>query len=183
MVEAALDAGYDASGVEFSQEAINAAAPRVRERIRQGDINQLDPGEFDVITAFDILEHTQDPLVSLRQWADLLRPGGLLVITSPDTDSIFRRVMRSRWPMLQPLQHTFLFSGAGVGDVLARAGLTPLEVKGADKVMTIDYLVGQLQIYFPTSAKIFQRASKSFRGATSIPIHFSIGEFIAFARK
>jgi SAM-dependent methyltransferase len=183
MIEAALEAGYDAYGVEFSEEAINAAAPAIRERIRQGDINQVPAGEFDVITAFDILEHTQDPLVSLRQWATLLKPGGLLVVTSPDTDSMFRKVMRSRWPMLQPLQHTFMFSGSGMNDVLSRAGLRPLEVRSANKVMTVDYLVGQLQIYFPTPVKIFQSASKALLGATGLPIPFRIGEFIAVAQK
>lgn len=183
MIEAALEAGYDAYGVEFSQEAINAAAPEIRDRIRQGDINKLELGEFDVITAFDILEHTQDPVASLQQWSALLRPGGLLVVTSPDTDSLFRKVMRSRWPMLQPLQHTFLFSGSRMGEVLARAGLKPLEVRNAHKVMTVDYLVGQLQIYFPTVVRVFQSASKAFLGATAIPIPFRIGEFIALAQK
>ncbi len=149
MIEAALEAGYDASGVEFSKEAINAAAPGIKERIIQGDINQLQPGEFDIITAFDIIEHTQDPLASLRQWADLLKPGGILVITSPDTDSMFRKLMRSRWPMLQPLQHTFLFSGSGVSEGLSRAGLRPIEVLTAHKVMTIDYLAGHFKSTFP----------------------------------
>jgi SAM-dependent methyltransferase len=183
MIEAALEAGYDAWGVEFSREAIAAAEPRIRDRIHHGDINQLERGEFDVITAFDILEHVQDPLASLRQWAELLRPGGLLVVTSPDTDSLFRKVMRSRWPMLQPLQHTFLFSGSGMRTGLEKAGLEPLDVRSAHKVMTIDYLVGQLAIYFPTPVRVFQRVSKAFLGATSLPIPFRIGEFIAIARK
>src|SRR5258706_14383421 len=75
MIEAALDAGYDAWGVEFSREAIGAADPRIRDRIHQGDINQLDHetlGKADIITAFDIRQHTQDPLASLRHWAELL---------------------------------------------------------------------------------------------------------------
>jgi SAM-dependent methyltransferase len=183
MIEAALEAGYDASGVEFSQEAIRAAAPAVRDRIRQGDINRLPAGEFDVITAFDILEHTQDPLASLRQWAGFLRPGGVLVVSSPDTDSFFRKAMGSRWPMLQPFQHTFLFSGSRFGGVLARAGLKPLEVREAKKVMTIDYLVGQLRIYFPRIVKAYVATRKIFLGATAVPVPFRIGEFIAIAEK
>jgi SAM-dependent methyltransferase len=183
MIEAALEAGFDASGVEFSEEAIRAAAPSVRDRIRHGDINRLPAGEFDVITAFDILEHAQDPIASLREWAGFLRPGGLLVVASPDTDSILRKVMGSRWPMLQPFQHTFLFSGSRFGGVLARAGLKPLEVREAKKVMTIDYLIRQLRIYFPRTVKVYQAVRKMFLGATAIPIPFRIGEFLAIAEK
>ncbi len=85
--------------------------------------------------------------------------------------------------MLQPLQHTFLFSGSGVRAGMTKAGLEPIEVRSAHKVMTIDYLVGQLQIYFPTPVRVFQVASKALLGATSVPIPFRIGEFIAIARK
>ncbi len=85
--------------------------------------------------------------------------------------------------MLQPFQHTFLFSRSAVAGALSRAGLRPLEVKSAQKVMTVDYLVGQLQIYFPTAVKLFQSASKAFLGTTALPIPFQIGEFIALAEK
>ena len=183
MIEAAEEAGFEASGVEFSEEAIRAAAPAVRSKIRQGDINRMDAGRFDVITAFDILEHTQDPLASLKAWTSLLRPGGILMIAMPDTDSVFRKLMRSRWPMLQPFQHTFLFSGTRFADVLKRAGLTPLEIRGAEKVMTIDYLVGQMQIYFPLAVKLFGSIRPFFLGGTVRPIPFRIGEFIAIAQK
>lgn len=183
MIEAAEAAGFEASGVEFSEEAIRAAAPAVRSKIRHGDINKMDAGRFDVITAFDILEHTQDPLASLKGWADLLRPGGLLMIAMPDTDSLFRKLMGSRWPMLQPFQHTFLFSGSRFAKVLEQVGLSPLEIRGAEKVMTIDYLVGQMQIYFPLAVKIFRWARPLFLGRTARPIPFHIGEFIAIAQK
>lgn len=183
LIEAALEAGFDAGGVEFSREAINAAAPAVRGRIRHGDINKMDAGQFDVITAFDVLEHTRDPLVRLKEWAELLRPGGVLMLTMPDTDSLFRKLMGSRWPMLQPFQHTFLFSGSRFGGVLERAGLEPLEVRSAEKVMSADYLVGQMQIYFPRSVRAFQFVRPLLGGLTARPLPFRIGEFLALARK
>ncbi len=183
MIEAAVEAGFDARGVEFSEEAIRVAAPEVRQRIHLGDINALPPGEYDVITAFDILEHAQDPLACLRQWANLLRPGGVLVVTSPDTDSLFRRAMGARWPMLQPFQHTAMFSRAGIARFLERSGLSTLEVRSAEKIMTASYLLGQLHIYFPRTTQMCRRAGSVFPGLMNRPVAFHIGEFIAVARK
>src|SRR5262249_12208212 len=67
-IEAALDAGFDAVGIELSSTAIELAQPAVRPRITCGDVNVLlaaDPRQFDVVTAFDIIEHTQDPAAFL----------------------------------------------------------------------------------------------------------------------
>ena len=184
MIEAALEAGYDARGVEFSEEAVRMARKEVRGRIHLGDINtRLDAGEYDVITAFDILEHAQDPLASLQQWAEMLRPGALLVITTPDTDSVFRKVMGARWPMLQPFQHTAMFSGAAMAGFLEKVGLRALEIRSAEKVMTLNYLIGQLEIYFPRASRLSRRAGSALPVLMNLPIAFRIGEFIAIAQK
>jgi len=183
MLEAALEAGFDPSGIEFSAEAIGLAAPEVRGRITRGDINDLPPGAFDVITAFDILEHAQDPLQTLRAWADRLRPGGILALTTPDTDSLLGKLMGSRWPMLQPLQHTVLFSGKAMPRHLRQAGLTLLDLRAAEKVMTPGYLVGQLEPYFPRASRLALRLAGAWPALGQRAIPFRIGEFLAMARK
>jgi 2-polyprenyl-3-methyl-5-hydroxy-6-metoxy-1,4-benzoquinol methylase len=183
MLEAALEAGYDPAGVEFSVEAIRLAAPEVRGRIVHGDMGDLPPGTFDVITAFDILEHAREPLRTLRAWAERLRPGGVLALTTPDTDSLLRKVMGARWPMLQPLQHTVLFSRAAMPRFLREAGLEVLELRGAAKVMTPAYLVGQLEPYFPRAARLGLRVGAAVKPVAERAILFHIGEFIVVARK
>jgi len=155
----------------------------VRGRITRGDINDLPPGAFDVITAFDILEHAQDPLQTLRAWADRLRPGGILALTTPDTDSLLGKLMGSRWPMLQPLQHTVLFSGKAMPRHLRQAGLTLLDLRAAEKVMTPGYLVGQLEPYFPRASRLALRLAGAWPALGQRAIPFRIGEFLAMARK
>ena len=110
-IEAALDAGFDPVGIELSPTAIELARPEVRARITCGDVNVLVASEarqFDVVTAFDIIEHTLDPAAFLDDIGRVLTPGGLLVVSTPDTGHWLRRIMGDRWPMLQPFQHTFL---------------------------------------------------------------------------
>jgi SAM-dependent methyltransferase len=46
-------------------------------------------GTFDVVTAFDVLEHLADDVVGLRRLRDLLAPGGQLVLTVPAYDLLW----------------------------------------------------------------------------------------------
>lgn len=45
--------------------------------------NTLPPGPFDVVTAFDVIEHVDDPVASLQAMVARLRPDGRLVVTVP----------------------------------------------------------------------------------------------------
>ena len=127
LIDVALEAGYDAYGVEFSGAAAAQASLPARARIVVGSVEAMARqrlGEFDVITAFDIIEHTQDPVAFLGELRELLRPGGSLLLTTPDVLHPLRWVMGARWPMLQPLQHTFLFSRLSMRMALERAGFS-----------------------------------------------------------
>ena len=91
MLDVALQAGFDAFGIEFSRAAVEHASPEARPRIRIGDVDSfpLDTmGQFDVVTAFDILEHSHDPIAFLERLTHLLQPRGVLVISTKKVVSL-----------------------------------------------------------------------------------------------
>ncbi len=185
-IEAALAHGFDAQGVEFSREAIAAAREDIRGRITQGDVNALrarDTEPFDVIVAFDIIEHTQAPLVFLEELRGMLRPGGWLVLATPDTGHFLRYLMGSRWPMLQPLQHTYLFSKKAMRFALEKTGFEDIRLSNADKSLQLDYLAEQIRIHNPTLHRAYRLIAPllpaSLRQRT---FAVNIGEMLAFAR-
>jgi 2-polyprenyl-3-methyl-5-hydroxy-6-metoxy-1,4-benzoquinol methylase len=186
-LEAALEAGYDASGIELSPVAIEAADAAVRPRIVQGDVNTLiarDARQFDVVTAFDIIEHTFDPRAFVADIGRVLAPGGLLVLSTPDTDHWLRSVLGSRWPMLQPDQHTFLFSRRAMQQLLTEIGYTPLRLETAYKTLTLTYLFGQLRQTNPVLARVLDVAKHIVpRPLRDRPLAINIGEMFACARR
>ena len=185
--EAAVESGFEVNGVELSSAAISMARPDIRARIVHGDVNVLigqSDRRFDVVTAFDIIEHTYDPARFLREIRAILDPGGVLVISTPDTGHVLRRLMGRSWPMLQPLQHTVLFSRRGIAELLQNTGFRVRAVESAFKTITIDYLGEQLA---ETNAGLY-RVFRAIRGL--LPrrvlhgsIAVNIGEFIVFAER
>jgi len=76
------------TGIEYSTSLIEQA-PKLPENIylQQGDVNNLDSefkkGQFDVVSSLAILEHLKDPIQSIREAYECLKPGGLFIATSP----------------------------------------------------------------------------------------------------
>jgi 2-polyprenyl-3-methyl-5-hydroxy-6-metoxy-1,4-benzoquinol methylase len=185
-VEQALLAGFDAYGVELSNEAVAGAPAPIRERLTIGDVNALaleGTTPFDVITAFDLIEHVFDPVAFLQEMRRVARPGALLAITTPDVGHVLRHVLRARWPMFQPMQHTVLFSRRGLRLALTQAGYTDVEIGPATKTLTADYLAGQVDMYLPAAVKAYRAASKAIpEKLRTAPVNVNIGELMAFAR-
>ena len=187
LIDVALMEGFDAHGVEFSAVAIAAASEQARRRIIHGDVNQLDAiqqASYDVVTALDIIEHTLDPIAFLNQVKNTLKNRGLLVISTPDTGYFLRLLMGGRWPMLQPFQHTFLFSSQSLRMALDKAGYTDIEMMPARKILTADYLAQQIRIHNPSIVHLYDLVARAFpESLRNMPISANIGEMMAFARR
>ena len=186
-LDVALERGYDAYGVEFSEEAIAAAQPGTRERIRRGNVNEAasdHPAEYGIVTAFDIIEHVEDPVTFLEEIAGMLVPGGGVVLTTPDTGHALRYLMGKRWPMLQPMQHTTLMSRLGVRIALERAGFQEVVVTTARKTLTLEYLFEQVRDHNPALHAAYSVTRRLLPTAVrSQPVRINIGELLAVAVK
>jgi 2-polyprenyl-3-methyl-5-hydroxy-6-metoxy-1,4-benzoquinol methylase len=95
---------------------------------------RFDAGAFDVITMWDLLEHLPDPLEGLATARRLLKPGGLLLVNTPNENSLLRRVARllyrgSGGSITAPVNrlyhryHLYYFAAETLGVLFRRAGL------------------------------------------------------------
>lgn len=72
-------------GIDVSTYALNYL-PELKEALTQMDAESISFPEssFDVISAFDVLEHLQDPIQALEKFKVTLKPGGWLILSTPD---------------------------------------------------------------------------------------------------
>jgi len=100
------------------------------------------PERYDVVSMYHYLEHTTDPRIELRHAVQLLKPGGLLVIEVPNTQSPMARWLGRYWlPWLQP-QHLHFVPASNLAREMVSLGFTvehcdsgdphdPLDLTGA----------------------------------------------------
>jgi SAM-dependent methyltransferase len=122
-LKAAERSGWDAWGLELSEEAAAFAAGRLGLRVvrEQAEHAHFDDGSFDVVAMFDVIEHLLDPMAVLRTARRVLRPGGVLLVTTPNLDALSRAAMGPGWAVLSPAEHTYYFTERTLRLMLERA--------------------------------------------------------------
>ena len=84
-------------------------------------------GKFDVITLIEVIEHVPDPVALLKEVNSLLRPGGVLFLTTGNSEP--HRSMICEWPYIIPDIHISLFNPKSMRTALSAAGFTPRNSK------------------------------------------------------
>jgi SAM-dependent methyltransferase len=84
---------------------------------------------FDVVLMLNLIEHVDDPVAVMRKGAELVAPGGVVWIQTPNWRSLDARLFRKRdWAGLHCPRHWVLFSRLGLERALGRAGLAPRRI-------------------------------------------------------
>jgi SAM-dependent methyltransferase len=86
-----LTAYGEVSGLDMNPDSVAIARDRGHEDVHQGVVEQLPwPDDtFDLITSLDVVEHTADDRVSMRELKRVAKPGGRLLITVPALQALW----------------------------------------------------------------------------------------------
>ena len=116
---------FEVSGVELSEFSSRHAREKLQLNVITGTLQsaQLPADHFDVVTLWDVIEHVPDPVAVLADAARVLKPGGLLVLTTGDVHSRQARRKGRDWSLMTPPWHLYFFSRATMAAAGQRAGL------------------------------------------------------------
>ncbi|SFT46732.1 Methyltransferase domain-containing protein [Geodermatophilus amargosae] len=146
-LDAARRAGWDTSGVELSRTGAEHATGTLGLDVFCGQLADapLGPG-FDVLCAWDTVEHVPDPLDFWRTARSLVADDGVVLFSTPYVSSLPARLLGTRWWTLKPAEHIWHFTPRTHAMLLARAGFaltrvvrSPLAPSNAGR---LDSLVG-----------------------------------------
>lgn len=149
-VQAAAQAGFAAAGVELSAAAVAHARDELGQNVWRGHVCRADlrDGPYDVVTLWDVLEHLPDPAAALAAVADVLRPGGVLALSTGDVSSLAARLSGSRWHLFTLPEHLWFHTPNSLRHLLRRVGLEPIDCRYEVCWYTVRYLTERLEAMF-----------------------------------
>lgn len=122
--------GWTAVGHDVDPQAVAVARQRGL-AVTEGDLlaQRYPDASFDAIVLSHVIEHVHDPGLHLRECLRVMRPGGRLVLLTPNGASWGHRHFGRDWRGLEPPRHLHVFAPATIRAVLGREGWRVQEVR------------------------------------------------------
>lgn len=175
--------GYEPLGCEPSAWMCGFARERYGLELLPGTLFDLDlePASIDLLTLFDVIEHTPDPKAVLRRAHELLAPGGVLAMTYPDYASWAARLMGGRWVFLLTV-HLYYFAPATMRRLLDACGFRPLRFSPHLQTLELGYVAQRAAPYCGPLGGLVTGAVRRLR-LSRLPFHYWVGQTMVVATK
>jgi SAM-dependent methyltransferase len=154
--------GWSVVGIEPNEPASAYARSHFSADVRTCTLEEFKPGstKFDVICLWNVLEHLPAPSQDLRRLCDLLQPGGLLVMSIPNMESLDRKLFGESWLGWDLPRHLYLFPKDALEESLAQSSMSILSreaVAGSYACFLIS-----LQLYLHDRRALARRPADAF---------------------
>ena len=148
-----------------------------------GSIEDL-PAErqFDAVAMLDLIEHIRNPVEFLRAVADRLRPGGRVLVMTPNVRSLLAFISGRRWVSFKIPEHLFYYSPFSIDQVLHRAGFEIVARRSARQYVTVDFVLSRLDRLVPPIVRAVRPVTRAL-GLDSRIISVTNGSMDIVARK
>ena len=132
-MEVAHDCGFAVKGVERDPVAVAELTARYRFPLSRLEFAEFDGGPYDAVTMLDVIERLLDPFAALEQAASLVRPGGILGLSTLDLGTATARLLGSRNELVRYAsagEHLWFFPRETLTTALDQAGFHVVRIDG-----------------------------------------------------
>jgi 2-polyprenyl-3-methyl-5-hydroxy-6-metoxy-1,4-benzoquinol methylase len=161
----ARERGWRPEGAEISAWAADYARRQLGLEVHVGafcEQRELAPG-LDLVTMWDYIEHSSVPDEDLAQAYALLKPGGVLAITTPDVASWPARVFRAKWMGFKDHEHLYYFSTANLCELLERKGFRVVDARHVGKYVSLGFFAKRASMYADRAGRLFGAAASALQ--------------------
>jgi len=156
-MKAARDNKWRVEGIEISEYAASYAKEHFGFKVYSKDFLTLSLPEktYDVITLWDVIEHFNNPTAALIKIRKLLKPNGILVLSTPDVNSIPANLTGSKWVGYKLSdEHLTYFSIKTMTNLLEKTGFSVVKKSHIGKHVSLPMLSDRASIYSPILGKL-----------------------------
>jgi len=175
--------GWEVAGCEPNRWLAEWGSQHYGIDIRAGTIYdmQLPDAHFDVVTLWDVLEHTPDPKKVLDECRRVLKPNGLLIVNYPDIEALIARLMGRRWVFLLSV-HLYYFTPQTIRRMLEETGFGVERFKMHWQSLELGYILFRMEPYIAWLSKLGTRIAKALR-LEHAQIPYWMGQTLVLARR
>lgn len=174
--------GFEVVGIDFNKEAIKRAKKkfgleRVYPFTLEEFIENFPDEKFDVICAFQVIEHLENPLDFVLKLKKILKENGFFVFSIPNPERLRSRVkgIREEWDF--PPHHLTRWNNKSIHFLLKRTGFEILLRKDKDLFASVLDTLMQ-KIHFNLTKKISEKYRKKDFENTHINIEGKMNKII-----
>ena len=151
---------FDAYGVEPNPELAESASKIAP--VHRDIIERTPWSGFDVAASFHVIEHVDSPRSFIAAAAERLKPGGLLVIETPNIDALPYKILKARWRQFIP-EHYFFFNPKTMTRLLSNHGLKLERTVRIGKHASVDLILNRLSRHLPWIPRVEGFSRLTFR--------------------
>lgn len=161
LLDEAKKQGWQAYGIELSRWAVNFAREKFNLDIYEGLLAEakFPYNYFDAVVMIDVIEHLPNPKKTLEEIRRILKPDGMLCISTPDIDSFLSRLLAARWWGIQH-SHLYYFSKKTLTNLLDATGFNVIKYTSHSRVFSLDYWKRRIKNHSPFIYGILNCISK-----------------------
>jgi ubiquinone/menaquinone biosynthesis C-methylase UbiE len=142
---------------------------------------RYEPNSYDLVTLWDVLEHTPDPKAQLAETHRLLKDNGLLIVNYPDIGSWIARLMGRSWVFLLDV-HLYYFTRTTITKLLENAGFDVVTVRPHYQRLSLGYILRRATAYVGGPAQMAERIVATAR-LSELQLPYWMGQTLVIARK
>jgi SAM-dependent methyltransferase len=138
--------GLEAYGYDFNEEAISVGIKNYNlDGIITANLSDLNYKKFDCITAFEVIEHLENPENFIKQFNSKLNDGGYLILSCPNNKMLWRP------PLDYPPHHLSRFSPVSLSIFIEKLGYKVIIVD--EQMSLFDLIRNYVGVYFRDKTK------------------------------
>jgi len=157
LLDEARKMGWKLYGIEISEWGCKFAREKLNlENVLQGELkaDMFPHNYFDAIVMLDVVEHLIDPRSILDTIRRILKPNGVLCMSTPDVDSFLSRILKARWWGIQRA-HLSYFSKETLKEMLSASGFKVIKSRSHARIFSVGYWCIRLSGYNNPICKAF----------------------------
>jgi SAM-dependent methyltransferase len=181
-VKAAADRGWTAYGIEPCKFLVDWGKRNLGlgRHLSAGIIDDVENGKFDVITLWDVIEHTTDPNKTMEEVCKRLDKRGYVVLNIPDISALVPVLMGKNWPFYESA-HLYYFTPDTLDRLMLKHDLHRVYKSKYYQGLSLGYLSYRISQFSKVASGMMVELVKAL-GLTEVPIKYWIGQTLLIYR-